>query len=178
MRAGFLVLAGLLTGCASAAGPTTAPPPGAVRLDVPLFADRTDQCGPAALAGVLRFWGKEVVMAALKQEVYRASLKGSIGVDLLLAAQARGMSAQILEGGLAQAKRELDAGHPLVAFLNQGPSFLPVGHYLVVTGYDAARRVVYVNSGARKNVLMSEASFDRQWERTGRWALLMLPSRG
>lgn len=170
-------MAVLLTGCATAARPGPAGAD-AVRLDVPLFPDRTDQCGPAALAGVLRFWGKEAGMAALKQEVYRASLKGSISVDLLLAAQARGMSAQLLDGDLAQVKKELDAGHPLIAFLNQGLSFLPVGHYLVVTGYDARRHGVYVNSDARKNAFMTDESFDRQWKRTDRWALLILPSPG
>ena len=149
-----------------------------VRLDVPLFPDRTDQCGPAALAGVLRFWGKDVGMAALKQEIYRASLRGSLSVDLLLAAQDHGMSAQLLDGDLAQVRKELDAGHPLVAFLNQGLSFLPVGHYLVVTGYNARRHGVYVNSDVRKNVFMSDARFKKQWERTDRWALLILPSKG
>ena len=149
-----------------------------MRLDVPLFPDRTDQCGPAALAGVLRFWGNDVAMDALKREIYRASLKGSLSVDLFLAAQDHGMSAQLLDGGLAQVKKELDAGHPLVAFVNQGLSFLPVGHYLVVTGYDARRHGVYVNSDVRKNAFMSEASFERQWEGMDRWALLITPSQG
>jgi hypothetical protein len=147
-----------------------------VRLDVPLFPDRTDQCGPAALAGVLRFWAKDVEMGALKREMYRPALNGSLAVDLLLAAQEHGMSAELLDGGLAQIKTELDAGHPLIAFVNRGPRLLPVGHFLVVTGYDPRRRGVYINSGARKDVFMSDASFERQWGRADRWALLILPS--
>ena len=178
MRAEFLVLAGLMTGCA-AAKPAAAPvEAGAVRLDVPLFPDRSDQCGPAALAGVLRFWNKQVAMPELKQEIYRSSLKGSLSIDLLLAAQDHGMSAQLLDGDLAQVKKELDAGHPLIAFINQGLRFLPVGHYLVVTGYDARRHGLYVNSDVRKNAFMTDASFERQWGRADRWALLILPSRG
>jgi ABC-type bacteriocin/lantibiotic exporter with double-glycine peptidase domain len=147
-----------------------------VWLNVPLFPDRSNQCGPAAVAGVLRFWGKDVSMAALKQEIYRDSLKGSLSIDLLLAAQAHGMSARLLEGGMAQVRKELDAGHPLVAFLNQGLRVLPVGHYVVLTGYDRGRGGVYVNSDVRKNAFMSDASFDRQWARGDRWALAMQPA--
>jgi ABC-type bacteriocin/lantibiotic exporter with double-glycine peptidase domain len=182
MRAISIVLAGLLAGCSSAGKSTftavSMPPEekGVLQLDVPLFPDRTDQCGPASLAGVLRFWGNDVPMETLKKEIYRAGLKGSLPIDLVLAAQDHGMSAQLLDGGLAQVKKELDAGHPLVALVNQGLSFIPIGHYLVVTGYDARRHGVYVNSDVRKNAFMSDESFERQWERTDRWALLILPS--
>ena len=85
------------------------------------------------------------------------------------------MSAEILEGGLPQLKIELDAGHPLIAFVNQGYRFLPVGHYLVVTGYDDRRQAIYAHSGLEKNGLMPYKKFLRQWERTDRWTLLILP---
>jgi ABC-type bacteriocin/lantibiotic exporter with double-glycine peptidase domain len=182
MRIFIFIAAVVVAGCSSAAKSTFTPvsmplaETGVLRLDVPVFPDRADQYGPAALAGVLRFWGNDVPMEALKQEIGRAATKGSLPVDLLLAAQGHGMSAQLLDGGLAQVKKELDAGHPLVALIDQGVSFLSAGHYLVVTGYDARRHGVFVNSDARKDAFMTEESFERQWERSDRWALLILPS--
>ena len=147
-----------------------------VLLKVPFFPDRTDQCGPSALASVLGFWGTQAEPAQLKQEIYRGNLKGSLPIDLLLAAQARGMSAEILDGGLPQLKKELDAGRPLIVFVNLSYPFIPSGHYMVVTGYDDRRQAIYAHSGMKKNGLMSYKKFLKQWERTDRWALLVLPA--
>jgi ABC-type bacteriocin/lantibiotic exporter with double-glycine peptidase domain len=180
MRTLILVLAGLAAGCAPALRPSSPPPLdelGVLRLDVPVFPDRADQCGPAALAGVLEYWGSTVTVTAIKKEINRASLKDSPLADLMLTAQDHGMSARLLDGGLAQVKKELDAGHPVVAFVDRSV-LIPAGHYLVVTGYDARRNGVYVNTDARKNAFMTEENFEKQWERTDRWALLILPSGG
>ena len=147
-----------------------------VLLRVPFFPDRSDKCGPAALAGVLRFWGFDAEPETLRKDLYRDSLRGSISIDLMLAAQARGLSAEMLTGGLPRLRQELDAGHPLIAFLNQGFTFYPLGHYVVVTGYD--EKGVYVNSGAEENSFVSYSRFFRQWDKTDRWALLVLPSPG
>jgi ABC-type bacteriocin/lantibiotic exporter with double-glycine peptidase domain len=146
-----------------------------VLLKVPFFSDHTDQCGPSALASVLGFWGKKAEPGQLKEAVYLAKLKGTLPVDLVLAAQACGMSAKMLDGGMPQLKNELDAGHPLIAFVNLGYRFIPIGHYLVVTGYDDRRQTIYAHSGMKKNGPVSYKTFSKQWERTGRWALLILP---
>jgi hypothetical protein len=97
-------------------------------------------------------------------------------VDLQLAAQARGMSSEMLEGGLPQLKRELDAGHPVIAFVNRGFRFLPVGHFMVVTGYDDGSRSVYAHSGMKKNEPIPYETFLKLWNRTDQWALLILPA--
>lgn len=165
-RLGGAVLAALLWAPALAAAP----------LDVPLFPDRTDQCGPSALAGVLKFWGGDADPAKLKPEIYRSSLKGSLPMDLMLAARDRGMNAEILEGGLPSVKKELEAGRPVIAFVNRGFQLLPVGHFLVVTGADDARGGIYANSGARKNQFIPYKTFEKQWERTERWALSISPN--
>lgn len=151
-------------------------PAGAAALDVPVFPDGGGQCGPAALAGVLRFWGGRADPRELRGEVYRGSLNGSLSVDLILAAQARGMTAEILEGGLPRVKKELAAGRPVIAFVNRGFRLLPIGHYLVLTGYDDRRGGFYANSGSRKDAFFGYETFSRQWERTGQWALLITPS--
>jgi len=146
-----------------------------VRLALPFYPDNTDQCGPSALASVLAYWERPAEPAILRKEIYRASLKGSLTVDLLLAAESRGLSAEMIEGGLDRVKAELEAGHPVIAFVNSGFSFFPVGHYLVLTGYDDRRQSVFAHSGLKRDQEIPYRKFENQWEKTERWALLILP---
>ena len=180
MRAMILAFAvGLLAGCASSRGSSRAPDGSPsvrqVRLEVPFFPDDTDQCGPSALASVLGYWGIPAAPARLREELYRANLKGALTLDMLLAAEGRGLTAEMAEGGLERVKAELDAGHPMIAFVNLGLRIYPIGHYMVITGYDDAKRSLYVHSGTKRDRRVSYATFDGLWEKTSRWTLLILP---
>ncbi|TAL12219.1 MAG: peptidase C39 family protein [Nitrospirae bacterium] len=143
---------------------------------VPFFPDDTDQCGPAVLASVLTYWGFKTDPVALKEEIYLPKVKGTLPLDLLLAAQARGLRADIYQGSLNNIKAELDAGHPVVALLDLGYPIFPQGHFVVITGYDDARRGVYVHSGLARDLLLPYERFLQSWEKTGRWTLLVVPS--
>jgi ABC-type bacteriocin/lantibiotic exporter with double-glycine peptidase domain len=144
-------------------------------LSVPFFSDHTDQCGPSAVASVLAFWGLPVDPATLRQEVYSYRLKGSLSIDLLLAAQDRGFTVRLYEGSVEDVKSELRKGHPLVAFVNRGFDFLPIGHYVVINGFDDARQGFYVHTGTARNRFTRYASFQKNWVKTQRTTLLMLP---
>ncbi len=144
-------------------------------LRVPFFPDTTDQCGPAALASVLSFWGVSVDPPALKEEIYLANLKGSLAIDLLLAAQNRGFKADLYSGSIVDLKSKLREGHPMVVFVNRGFHFFPVGHFVVVNGYDEPRQGLYVHSGASKNQFVSYKRFLKDWEKTKRSTLLIRP---
>jgi len=146
------------------------------RLLVPFFPDDTDQCGPATLASVMSFWGVPTNPQLLKQQVYLPKLKGSLPIDLLLAAQAHGLHAESFRGSLEGVKAELEAGHPLVAFLNLGYEFFPQGHYVVIIGYDDAHQGVYVHSGLDRDEFLPYPRFLRGWDKTGRWMLKILPA--
>lgn len=147
-----------------------------VKLDVPFYPDKTDQCGPSALASVLHYWGIRGEPDELRRDIYQARLGGSLPVDLLLAAESRGMSAEILDGSLPRLRRELDDGHPLIAFLDVGAPFMPVGHFLVITGYDDRLGGVYAHSGGDRDRFVTYAHLFRHWDKTQRWTLLVLPS--
>ena len=149
-----------------------------VHVVVPFFPDDTDQCGPATLASVLTYWGIPSNPQALKEEIYLPRLRGALPIDLLLAAQARGLRAEFYSGSLDNMRAELKAGHPLVAFLNLGYAVFPQGHYVVITGFDDQRQGVYVHSGLEQDVLLPYERFLRSWEKTGRWTLLILPHPG
>jgi hypothetical protein len=142
---------------------------------VPFFADDTDQCGPATLASVLTFWGAHQEPKSLKAEVYLAKLKGSLPTDLLLAAQRRGFQAEAYRGDLESVKREIGAGHPLIALLNVGSAIFPRGHYVVITGYDDRKKGLYVHSGLTADAWLYYEQFLQEWEKAGRWTLKILP---
>jgi ABC-type bacteriocin/lantibiotic exporter with double-glycine peptidase domain len=144
-------------------------------LDVPFFADNTDQCGPSVLASILTFWGPPVNPDELKKEIYLAPLKGSLSIDLILAAQKRGFNTHFFKGSIPSLKSELDKGHPLVAFVNRGYKFLPVGHYVVILGYDDIREGLIAHSGLKKNQFISYKRFSKEWGKTENSTLLILP---
>lgn len=145
----------------------------AVLLGVPFFPDKTDQCGPSALASVLAFWGKAAEPKELRREIYLDKLGGALPLDLALAARRRGLAAEMTNGTVDALKDDLDGGRPVIAFVNLGWSFLPIGHFLVVTGYDEEKGGFYAHSGTRKDAFVPYGRFRRQWERAGRWALVV-----
>jgi len=145
------------------------------RLVVPFFADDTDQCGPATLASILTYWGILTEPGVLKKEVYLPQLRGTLPIDMFLAAQAFGMKVESYNGNLENMKSELESGHPLLAFLNLRYKFFPQGHYVVITGYDDRRQGVYIHSGLEANKFVSYERFLRDWKKTGHWTLLVLP---
>src|SRR6266705_3321071 len=49
----------------------------------------------------------------LKGQIYSSRLRGSLPIDLLLAAQAHGLIAESYKGSLDNVRSELEAGHPL-----------------------------------------------------------------
>lgn len=144
----------------------------AVLLGVPFYPDKTDQCGPSALASVLAFWGRGAEPRELRREIYLDKLGGSLPLDLAIAARRRGLAAEMSSGTVETLKGHLDGGRPVVAFVNLGWSFMPIGHFLVVTGYD--ERGFYAHSGLKKDSFMPYGRFLRQWNRTGRWALVVV----
>jgi len=65
---------------------------------VPFFADDTDQCGPASLASVLNYWGIPSDPVTLRNETYLPKLRGSLPIDLLIAAESRNMKVKCIAG--------------------------------------------------------------------------------
>jgi hypothetical protein len=146
-----------------------------VQVLVPFFPDDTDQCGPATLASLLTYWGVQSELPALKAEMYSPRLRGTLPIDLLLAAQARGLQAEGSSGTVERLKAELDAHHPVVVLLNLGWIVFPQGHYVVITGYDERQQGVYMHSGLDRNLFVPYVKFFSNWEKTGRWMLRVQP---
>lgn len=146
--------------------------------EVPFFAQEDHYCGPAALASILNFYGKELSQEEIAESIYIPQVKGTLNLDLLLYARKQGFETEILNCDLERLKKDLSGGHPLIVFLNLGRSLYPIRHYAVVVGYDDTQQVIVIHSGGRKNQIISYKKFQKAWKKTGYWCLLILPPAG
>jgi ABC-type bacteriocin/lantibiotic exporter with double-glycine peptidase domain len=171
-------VAGLNIGCAVPVGSPQASllHQSDVRLVVPFFPDDSDKCGPVALASILAYWGKSAPLRDLQDEVYLPALRGSLPMDLLAAAKARGLDATSYRGSLSNIIAEINEGHPLIALLDSGGWIFSQGHFVVITGYDALREGVYVHSGTSADMFIPYERLLAPWNKTDRWILRAIPA--
>jgi hypothetical protein len=172
------VLAGLLLlgACASAGSP---PPDARILEGVPFVEPGREHCGPAALASVLNYWhertgaGSPVSREEIDAAIFSESAGGTLGVDLELFASGRGFEPRRVDGSIPAIRRAVDRGEPPIVRLDYGISVLHVDHFAVVIGY-APTGIVLLGDDGRPE-FRETADFLDDWERTGRWMLVVLP---
>jgi tetratricopeptide (TPR) repeat protein len=174
------VLFGALSGCALQgfrhelpSDPTL--PVQTLLTDVPFFAQKAFQCGPAALAMALQNSGVVVSPDDLVQMVYIPDRKGSLQSGLIGGARRNGRLAYPIEG-LDCLIRELAADHPVIVLQNLGLSWLPRWHYAVAVGYDLNREDIILHTGTIAHRRVGLSTFRRTWKRAEYWGLLVLPA--
>ena len=97
-------------------------------------------------------------------------------MDMVSAAEAHGLKANGLDVSWDLVRAELAAGRPVLAYLDHGFRFYPIGHYVVLIGFDEARGGVFMHSGMKERQFMTFRRFMKEWNRTDRWALIVSPS--
>lgn len=148
---------------------------------VPFSPQDEYQCGPAALAMVLQYYGASVTQDEITRELYLPSLRGTLNLDLEFYARRRGFQARAFEGTLAQVKEEIRRDRPLIVFQDLGarlPGTVPGGlwsipHFAVLLGYDDRAQAVVLHSGTTAYRLLSYAEFERTWAARRGWTLLI-----
>ncbi len=151
--------------------------PGAAALieNVPFHKQRPRECGPAALAMLGNFWGKNVTQEEISREIYLPKLRGSLNVELALYAERFGLWTRPYEGALDDIRQKIRAGVPVLVLGRQPIPFLKFYHYWVVIGYDDVQKVLVAHSGTGENEIISYWKFERRWRGTDRWTLLLCP---
>jgi ABC-type bacteriocin/lantibiotic exporter with double-glycine peptidase domain len=144
--------------------------------DVPFFPQSKYQCGPAALASVLNYYGCRITPEEIAKAIYREGLKGTLSIDLMLFSREMEFSARGYRGNLADLKDHIARDHPLVVFQDLGNPLLPIRHFSVVIGYDDAEGNLILHSGKRSNKVISYRRFLKSWAKMDYWTLLVLPS--
>ncbi|MGH8437136.1 MAG: PA2778 family cysteine peptidase [Pseudomonas sp.] len=173
-----LALFALVTACARAPvlPPESALLPERVELtDVPFFAQTEYQCGPAALATMLKQRGVATSPGLLKDRVFIPGREGSLQVEMVAAARAHALLVYPLQPQLAALLEEVAAGNPVLVLQNLAFDWYPRWHFAVLVGYDRSDGSLILRSGTTRRWLTDFASFDNTWARSGRWAVVILP---
>jgi len=150
-----------------------------VLLDVPFFPQTQYHCGPAALAGLLNYYGREITPEQLIPQTYLPGKRGSLQPELKAALRRQQLIAYPLQSNhqeaIRQLLRALDEGYPVLVMQNLSINWFPQWHYAVVTGYDLDHAELILNSGPYEDYRMDLSRFERTWRRGGFWALLASP---
>jgi tetratricopeptide (TPR) repeat protein len=150
-------------------------PPKAELREVPFHAQDDYQCGPAALAMALNAAGVFATPEELVDQVYLPGRKGSLQIEMLVAARRHGLVAYELAPRLEDVLREVAAGTPVVVLENYGFRIWPKWHYSVVVGYDLQAGEIIRRSGMFPRQTMPFLVFEYVWKDDGRWAMVAVP---
>jgi tetratricopeptide (TPR) repeat protein len=171
----------LLVGCASA--PQTQQllqadlglPNHSELTNTPFFPQERYQCGPAALATVLKNADVDIDAATLVDEIYLPSRQGSLQIEILAASRRYGRLPYRIPPEMSALLTEITAGNPVLVLQNLGLSWAPQWHYAVVIGYDLPERTVTLRSGTEARHRTSMDTFELTWARSQYWAIVVLP---
>lgn len=151
---------------------TLAAAQGGAWLDVPFIRQPEEGCGAAAIAMVMRYWGRQAEPEPIFRELYSAEARGIRASDMARYFRGRGFRDFQFKGRWGDLTNHLAKGRPLIVALREGSN---VFHYVVVAGVDPARDSVLVNDPARRKLLnVGRRDFERRWH--NRWTLLAVPS--
>ncbi len=162
----------LLLSCVRAPHIKESAPPRIIE-NVPFYPQEMYQCGPASLAGVLKYWGTDVSPEEIAGEIYSRSAKGTLNIDIVLYAEKKGFKTNQYEGSFDDIKRNIDLGYPLVVMVDYGFWVYQQNHFMVIFGYDENGIVVHSGKDRRKFIPLND--FLKVWKRTKSWTLRITP---
>jgi tetratricopeptide (TPR) repeat protein len=137
--------------------------------DVPFFAQKQYQCGPAALAMLLQHVDKTITPDELVPQIYLPERKGSLQIEILAAARQQDVVPYVLNKKLEDLIAEVNAQHPVLILQN-----LPKWHYAVVVGFDFETAELILRSGIEERHVVPMKVFERTWARAAYWAVVIL----
>ena len=136
----------------------------------------TSDCGAAALASVLGYWGRPTPLATIQRATDTGS-GGASAAALERFARESGLDAYVFYGDVSDLEHELRAGRPvIVGVVKPYSAGHGLSHYEVVIGYEPRRQRVLTFDparGLRENEL---SGFLAEWQPTKRVALVAFES--
>ena len=151
-------------------------PPTVELADTAFFPQTRYQCGPAALATILKSYEIDVTPDMLSSQLFIPDRQGSLQVEIVSSSRRYNMLPYPLNPTLPDLLTEIAAGHPVLVLQNLGFAWWPRWHYAVVIGYDIESEEIILRSGTTKRWVSTFAAFDNTWQRADRWALVIVPA--
>ncbi|MDX2479363.1 MAG: PA2778 family cysteine peptidase [Desulfuromusa sp.] len=143
--------------------------------DTPFYPQTQYQCGPAALATVLRAHGVKTTPEILSTQVYIPDREGSLQIEMTVATLRHNLLPYPLKPRLIDLFAEIAAGNPVLVMQNLSFAWYPLWHYAVVIGYDIDTQEIILRSGKTKRWITPFKVFERTWQRADFWALVIVP---
>ena len=143
--------------------------------ETPFYPQTQYQCGPAALATLLETHGVKTTPEKLSKLVYIPERKGSLQIEMTVAARRHEMLPYKLEPQLIDLFTEIAAGNPVLVLQNLAFEWYTKWHYAVVIGYNADSREIILRSGSTRRWITPFEVFERTWKRADFWALVIVP---
>jgi ABC-type bacteriocin/lantibiotic exporter with double-glycine peptidase domain len=139
--------------------------------NVPFYPQEAYQCGPASLAAVLNFCGIAVTPDDIAADIFSSKAKGTLGIDMVLYARGKGLSAEQYSGGPEDLKRNIDAGNPVIILVDYGFWVYQKSHFMVLLGYNEGGFIA--DSGKEHLKSIPQDELIRTWEKTKFWMLVI-----
>lgn len=126
-----------------------------------------DDCGGAALASVLRFWGYAATPEGVEAAIGRKDRHLSAG-DMADHARSLGLQAFVFFGTMDDVKHELEQGRPVIVGLGKKVvTGKALAHYQVVVGYEPNRALVMLLDPGQGWQVDTVKGFATEWARSG-----------
>ncbi|MFH1216223.1 MAG: PA2778 family cysteine peptidase [Pseudomonadota bacterium] len=164
----------IISGCAKHVPIFTENPQRGIELvDTPFFTQKDLQCGPAALAMVLKGSGIETDPDRLTPQIFLPERRGTLQLELVAAVRRHGRIPYVVDSKPDALVAQLMEGRPVLILQDLGAGPISRYHYAVVVGILTGNRVV-LRSGPKKRLIMGEDRFARSWQKAGSWGLVVL----
>jgi predicted double-glycine peptidase len=167
-----IVIAAFTLGCATSRGTAVAAQPSVVAHDgqwkmvqnFPLVRQTgNDDCGAAALAAVVRYWGYSASAQSIEAALGRADNRLRAG-DMEAYARSVGLGSYVFFGTMKDIVHELERGRPVIVGLGKMiEENKAVSHYEVVVGYEPQKKQLLLLDPARGFLVDSLDSFAKEW---------------
>jgi ABC-type bacteriocin/lantibiotic exporter with double-glycine peptidase domain len=128
--------------------------------------EKNDDCGAAALASVMRFWGHAATPQSILSALGRRDHRLRAG-DIATHARQAGLHSYVFFGTLTDIVHELERGRPIIVGLGkQVAAKKALSHYEVVIGYEPKKKLVLLLDPAKGFQVDSLEGFSEEWTRT------------
>jgi predicted double-glycine peptidase len=140
-------------------------------------ADDND-CGAAAMAAVLRFWGHPASPESIEAAIGRADHRLAAG-DMETYARDAGMQSYVFFGTMKDVVHELEQGRPVIVGLGKMVDEKnALAHYEVVVGWEPNKKQVLLLDPARGWQVDSLDGFAREWAVSKGVTIVAFPETG